>query len=196
MLETRRPPNSTRTRRMTATPGPTAPRASSAASVTRPRFVGNTALGEAQTAPKSAPHTASRPVSKPRPSRLGRSEMRLMGVATVCTAVVCGLLLLYLAAYAQVTRLGIAQAQARADLRDNRLKNMMLRAECDGLESPQHVIKAATLLGMTPRGSIPIRYIAAPGVSNHGANSDWNGGERGTNGGTTADSSAATSFNH
>lgn len=190
MLETRKPPVSTRTRRLEAKPRPAAPRVSSAASTVRPQSLGNVALGEAQVAPSPA----GRPASLPRQSRLGRSEMRLMGIATTCTAVVCGLLLLYLAAYAHVTQLGIDQAQARAQLRDNRLKNMMLRAECDGLESPGHVIAAATRLGMTPRGSTRIEYISLPKKGSHEASGSR--GEQETNGGTTADSSAAASFNH
>ncbi len=121
------------------------------------------APGKRRSGPGSAcPAPAVRPAAPARQSRLGRSEMRLMGVATTCTAVVCGLLLLYLAAYAHVTRLGIDQSQARAHLRDNRLRNEMLRAERDRLQSPQHVISAATAQGMTPRGATPVEYIAAP----------------------------------
>ena len=55
--------------------------------------------------------------------------MRLMGLATVCTAVVCALLLVYLAAYARVTQLGIAQAAARTQLRQNQIRNELLQAE-------------------------------------------------------------------
>ena len=73
--------------------------------------------------------------------------MRLMGAATTCTAVVCGLLLLYLAAYAHVTQLGIEQSRALAQLRDNRVRNEMLRAKCDQLQSPQYIIPCRIAAG-------------------------------------------------
>ena len=127
--------------------------------------------------------------------------MRLMGLATVCTAVVCGLLLLYLAAYAHVTRLGIDQANARGQLRRNQLQNEMLQAERDRLQSPHRVIAAATALGMTERGSTPVEYISTAFLpaKNGGADriaSVGEGADQGTNGGTTADSSTAASFDH
>lgn len=157
MLETRLPPPSNpRTRRPDAAPRP----------VTRttrmPRTVGSAAL-----APERVPAAAPEPIRRsPRldraaHARLARSEMRLMGLATICTAIVCGLLLLYLAAYAQVTRLGIAQADARVSLRQNRLQNEMLRAERDHLQSPATVIARATALGMTPRAGGRVDYLPA-----------------------------------
>jgi len=138
---------------------------------------------------------AARPASAVRPNRLGRSEMRLMGLASVCTAVVCGLLLLYLAAYAQVTRLGIAQANARGQLRRNLMQNEMLQAERDRLQSPHRVIAAAMALGMTERGSVPIEYLS----DGHGSVTRidvGDGADQGNHGGTTADSSAAASLHH
>jgi len=121
--------------------------------------------------------------------------MRLMGLASVCTAVVCGLLLLYLAAYAQVTRLGIAQANARGQLRRNLMQNEMLQAERDRLQSPHRVIAAAMALGMTERGSVPIEYLS----DGHGSVTRidvGDGADQGNHGGTTADSSAAASLHH
>ena len=195
MLETR-PPTSHRTRRLDGGLRPAPPRASSAAASVRPRTVGNTALGYAQPDPGPAP----RPARLPRQGRLGRSEMRLMGLATTCTAVVCGLLLLYLAAYANVTQLGISQAQARGALRASRLKNEMLRAERDRLQSPERVIKAAEKQGMAPRGGTPVTYVAAPAAVNvqrDGAGADGGlDGPQGNYGGTTADSRTAASFDH
>lgn len=187
MLDTRKLPVSPRTYRPDASAG----RAASSSM----RSVGNVAFGEAAPAPRPP----ARPAAAPRQSRLGRSEMRLMGVATTCTAVVCGLLLLYLAAYAHVTRLGIDQASARGQLRENRLKNEMLRAERDRLQSPQRVIAAATALGMMPRGSVPIQYIAAPWHGERmgqGKAKTENQGEQGTSGGTTADSLTTAPFDH
>lgn len=81
-----------------------------------------------------------------------------MAIAVVCTAVLCGLLVLYLAAYARVTLLGIDQSQARTLLRQKRLENQTLRAERDRLESPNHVLAAAAAQGMT-RTKTPVIYI-------------------------------------
>ena len=135
-----------------------------------------------------------------------------MGLATVCTAVVCGLLLLYLAAYAHVTRLGIDQANARGQLRRNRMQNEMLQSERDRLQSPHRVVAAALALGMTERGSARIEYVTSstslPGNSLPGDSlpgkiggadriaSLGDGAEQGTHGGTTADSSTAASLYH
>ena len=187
MLETRNPPISHRTRRPDGGPRPTSPRVSSASAYIRPRTVGNTALGHAQPDPSPAP----RPARLPRQGRLGQSEIRLMGLATTCTAVVCGLLLLYLAAYANVTQLGISQAQARTALRASRLKNEMLRAKRDRLQSPERVIAAAEKQGMTPRGATPVTYVTANRPTEGGLD-----GPQGNHGGTTADSRTAASFDH
>lgn len=208
MLETRMPPVSTRTRRLDAPPRPAA-RASSAAREAPPArgrsISGNTALETAPAPPVSRPSTATRQ------SRLGRSEMRLMGLATTCTAIVCGLLLLYLAAYAHVSRLGYDQAQARTQLRRNQLENESLRAQRDRLQSRRFVIQEATALGMTPRGSTPVSYITARASRTRPEEQDARlqtqtnrtdnakmaaVGEQETNGVTTADSSEQPSFNH
>lgn len=124
--------------------------------------------------------------------------MRLMGLATTCTAIVCGLLLLYLAAYAHVSQLGYDQAEARTQLRQNQLRNESLRAERDRLQSRHYVIGKAIALGMTPYGATPIRYITArPGhlgrTEDAAKTAD---GEQGIHGGTTADSSKQPSFDH
>jgi len=125
-----------------------------------------------------------------------------MGLATVCTIVVCGLLLVYLAAYAHVTRLGIDQAGARGQLRRNRLQNEMLQAERDRLQSPSRIIGAATALGMTERGSIKVEYV--PQANSLPANfSPANSlpvnalpARQEYYGGTTADSRTAASLDH
>ena len=134
-----------------------------------------------------------------------------MGLATTCTAIVCGLLLLYLAAYAHVSRLGYDQAQARTQLRQNQLENESLRAERDRLQSRRYVIQEATALGMTPRGSIPVSYITARAFRARPEGQDARlqtqtsradnptmaaVGEQETNGVTTADSSEQPSFDH
>ena len=188
MLETRLPLNSSRTRR--------ADLPAHRVGASRPASRGNTALDPALAAP-ARQHV--RPSAARPQSRLARSEMRLMGVATTSTAIVCALLLLYLAAYAHVTQLGIEQAQARVQLRRNQVQNEMLQSERDRLESPQRVIAAATAGGMTPRGAAPVNYIPAcaaqPKQAQEGTKiaADW---EQDTNGGTTADNNAAASFGH
>ncbi len=154
MLDTRMPPTSSRPRRSSSSARPE--RLHARPSVSR---------GQTQAAPAREPmdaETGRRPLPSARSSRLSQSEMRLMGIATVCTAVVCALLLLYLAAYAQVTQLGIAQAQARMDLRRSQMRRELLEAERDTLESPQRITAAAAAQGMMPRGETPVNYIAAP----------------------------------
>ncbi len=199
MLETRTPPNPNRTRRMDALPHRSAGSARLAARATaRPSAIGNTALEAEQSLPQS------RPAPRPRMTRLGRSEMRLMGFATTCTAIVCGLLLLYLAAYAHVSQLGYDQAEARTQLRHYQLQNESLRARRDFLQSRSHVIQAALALGMTPRGSTPVSYIAAPRKVKGGLDQDGirtatgtaPGGEQTINGDTTAGGDTQPSFGH
>ena len=139
----------------------------------------------------SAEEPTRRPLPSARSSRLGRSEMRLMGLATICTAVACALLLLYLAAYAQVTRLGIDQAQARTQLRQFQIRNELLEAERNALESPQRIDAAAAAAGMVPRGSTPVDYVSANSVRRQQAAQGDS-----SRGGTTEDSRTAASFGH
>ena len=217
MLETRKPPASPRIRPADVSRRPIAPPS---------RTSGNAVL-RAQTersqtersrvdrrqADRRQADAVRRPASAVRPNRLGRSEMRLMGLASVCTAVVCSLLLLYLAAYAHVTRLGIDQANARGQLRRNLMQNEMLQAERDRLQSPPRVVAAAMALGMTERGSVPIEYLShtasLPEIKSEvpAVKSEENGGaarfasfgggaDQGTYGGTTADGSTAASLHH
>jgi len=200
MLETRLPPDSSRADSSRARRADIPARRAAS----RPASRGNTALDPALTpAREYVRPSAARPQS-----RLGRSEMRLMGFATTSTAIVCALLLLYLAAYAHVTQLGIEQAQARVQLHHNQVQNEMLQSERDRLESPQHVIAAATAQGMTPRGSTPVNYIRAtpPGQAQEAGAQDGTQSaadrtlsadrEQDTHGGTTADNNAAASFGH
>ena len=195
MLETRMPSVSTRTRRLDAPPRPAARPAVAASSALRGRAAsyGNAAL---ETIPE---RSETRPSPLPRQSRLGRSEMRLMGLATTCTAIVCGLLLLYLAAYAHVSQLGYDQAQARVQLRQNQLTNESLRAERDRLQSRHYVIQQALAQGMAPRGATPIRYITAsihPGDQSRADVRMAEGAEQDSNSGATTDSNQQPSFDH
>jgi hypothetical protein len=97
--------------------------------------------------------------------RLARSETRLVGAAVACTSLFCFLLVVYLAAYANVTSLGIQQAQAAKALRSAQQQNEILRAELAAARSPEHIVASAQLQGMvlasgracyvTPRNEAP-----------------------------------------
>ena len=197
MLETRMNPISAGARRSPA-PARSEARSSAARSLSAPRIGGRDQAVREQ--PAAEPIRRTLPSA--RQSRLNRSEMRLMGFATACTAVVCALLLLYLAAYAHVTQLGIEQAHARGQLHQNQLRSELLQAERNSLESPQRIVAAAVAQGMTPRGATPVNYVAAAqtGAAHSDMKqdsaslaSDW---DQGSNGGTTEDSRAAASLSH
>lgn len=172
MLDTRLPPTSARPRRSSPSARPERLPARPGASRIQMQAAAREKIHE---------QPGRRALPSARSSRLSRSEMRLMGIATVCTAVVCALLLLYLAAYAQVAQLGIAQSEARKALHHNQMHCQLLEAERNSLESPQRIEAAAAAEGMVPRGQTPINYIAAQGNST---------------GGTTKDSRTAASFGH
>ena len=191
MLDTRMPPTSPRTRRssLSARPETRLP--------AQGRF---SSRSQAQTAPAREQSAAEEPgrraLPSARSSRLGRSEMRLMGVATTCTVVACALLLLYLAAYAQVTQLGIEQSAARRVLHQNQMHRLLLEAERNTLESPQHITAAAIAQGMVPRGRTPVDYIAARNKNAQEANTQEASTQGNSTGGTTKDSRAAAPFGH
>ncbi len=193
MLDTRMPPVSTRTRRSQSLARPEARFQARPAASPRP---------EERAAREQLAEPARRALPSARTSRLARSEMRLMGLATACTAVVCALLLLYLAAYAHVTQLGIAQAQARTQLHQNQLRNELLQAERDSLESPQRIESAAAMQGMMPRGATPVNYISAQRSISGQQESQQPGGEtasvwdQGNSSGTTENSSQSASRDH
>lgn len=204
MLDTRMPPISPLSRRSypSARPETRLPRARQTELRVSAR---GAARGQAQTAlvrEQAAAEPIRRALPSARSSRLSRSEMRLMGLATTCTAVVCALLLLYLAAYAQVTQLGIAQAAARTELHQNQLRSQLLQAERNSLESPQRIVAAAATQGMVPRGRTPVNYIRNrvqeakiqdAGTQDAGTQ---DGGRLGDSGGTTEDSRAAALIGH
>ncbi len=197
MLDTRMTPISTRPRRSP----------SSARPEVRPNVRPEARHASALRQPEPAVEPVRRALPSARTSRLARSEMRLMGFATACTAVACALLLVYLAAYAHVTQLGIAQATARTQLHQNQIRSELLQAERNSLECPQRIETAAAVQGMTPRGATPVNYVTAQnsvavqndtkqvGITQDRAEvaSDW---EQGSSGGTTEDSSAAASRDH
>lgn len=82
----------------------------------------------------------------------------MLTVAIACTALVCGLLIIYLGAYARVTLLGLDQARARVTLRQMQTENEMLRAQSAALQSPTRISAHAQSLGMV-RGSSQVCYI-------------------------------------
>ena len=195
MLDTRMTPISTRPRRPSSARPELRPEASP-----RVRPYAQSALRQ----PAAEPTRRALPSA--RTSRLARSEMRLMGLATICTAVACALLLVYLAAYAHVTQLGIAQAAARTQLHQNQIRNELLQAERNSLECPQRIEAAATAQGMTPHGATPVNYVAAQkyAAAQTETKSDMTGQPGATapgwdqrsSGGTTEDSGAAASGDH
>jgi cell division protein FtsL len=193
MLDTRMPPVSTRTRRSQSSARPESRFQARPATSPRP---------EERTAREQFAEPARRALPSARTNRLARSEMRLMGLATACTAGVCALLLLYLAAYAHVTQLGIAQAQARTQLHQNQLRNELLQAERNSLESPQRIDAAAAMQGMTPRGATPVNYISVHRSILAQQRTEQPGGEtasvwdQGNSSGTTEDSSQSASRDH
>lgn len=110
--------------------------------------------------PASAPARKGRLAAR-LPDRIARSEARLLTMAVTCTAVVCTLLVLYLAAYAHITQLGINQSQMRTALRQKRLDNETLKSTLAGLRNPDHVAAFALAKGMT-RDPRRVDYIAPP----------------------------------
>ena len=120
-----------------------------------------------------------------------------MGLATACTAIVCALLLLYLAAYAHVTQLGIDQAQARTQLRQNQLRNALLQAECNSLESPQRIAAAAARHREWSRAAQRRLTMLRPEKKQDSPDAKSRlAGSRGGSGGTTEDSGAAAFGDH
>ena len=211
MLDTRMPPISTRSRRSypSARPETRLPKArqtelrqAEPRVPARPARSQSAGRSQAQTVPQQEQISAEpirRALPSARSSRLSRSEMRLMGLATTCTAVVCALLILYLAAYAQVTQLGIAQASARTELHRNQLRSQLLQAERNSLESPQRITAAAAAQGMVPRGRTPVNYVRNQVIRSHVQEANTHSAAEsslGDSGGTTEDSRAAAPFGH
>lgn len=96
--------------------------------------------------------------------RLARNETRLVGLAVASTSLFCFLLVVYLAAYANVTSLGIQQAQVTKALRGARQQNEILRAELAAARSPQHIVASAQMQGMVPSTGRAC-YVTAPSVT-------------------------------
>lgn len=198
MIETKPQPME-RTLRMAARPAtrPSTERAASALPRTKTQ-------PEPEAAPSSAKseRTARARRVSTADARLSRSEARLLTMAISCTVIVCALLVVYLAAYAHVTMLGMGQAKLRTELRQKRLENEKLKAALAVSLNPDLVAKNAAELGMT-RDHRRVDYIAAPptedgaklsqtpvDINSFGSPATKTGGEAGlqvANSGPTAD---------
>ena len=96
-----------------------------------------------------------------RSHRMTRSEARLLTWTVSSATIVCGLLVLYLAAYAHLTLLGIEQAKAQHDFREKWQTNQMLRAQVASLKNPDRIAAKAVRLGLT-KDSKRVDYITPP----------------------------------
>lgn len=152
MLETKPQPME-RTARMVARPSARASTAHAASALPRPP-------ARPELPPDPAPRSRRGSTAD---ARLSRSEARLLTMAISCTVVVCALLVLYLAAYAHVTLLGMRQAKLRTELRQKRLENETLKATLAVSLNPDRVAERAADLGMT-RDHKRVDYISPPPV--------------------------------
>ena len=172
---------------------------------TPPRSVSRaTALRPARPALSSVRESAAHALPSARPverrtgrSRMPRSEARLLAFAIAGTALMCAVLVVYLAAYAHVSQLGLEQTRARAQLRQARQENELLQAKRALLQSPARIIAAAQKLGMTT-GAQRVTYINARAAAARTADGGSGDGQnfQGAIGGTSADGDAAAAFHH
>ncbi|MGO8670525.1 MAG: hypothetical protein ACLQVD_04050, partial [Capsulimonadaceae bacterium] len=112
--------------------------------------------------PAEAPSTTRRKRVKAA-DRVAQSEARLLAILVTGTCIVCGLLIVYLAAYAQVATLGIQQSHARIALREKRAETEELRAACAAAASPALVASAAAQMGML-HGAERVTYVTIGGA--------------------------------
>ncbi|MCW3062245.1 MAG: hypothetical protein JWQ02_4066 [Capsulimonas sp.] len=133
-----------------------------------------------------APTISTRPSRKRNSTdRLLRSEARLLMVAGAGATIFCAILVIYLAAYARVTNLGLAQSSARVHLHQLKQENETLRAQLAQVQNPDRIVAHATTLGMMTSAN-QVCYITRdgqavpantnmgerlPGVTSSGANS-------------------------
>ncbi|WP_301002407.1 hypothetical protein [Capsulimonas corticalis] len=113
---------------------------------------------------ESAPASVRPSQKRKSVDRLARSEARLMMAAGTCTTIFCAILVIYLAAYARVTNLGLAQSHARVQLRQLSQDNQTLRAQLAQVQSPDRIVAQAKSLGMTP-GANQVCYIGQNGAA-------------------------------
>lgn len=138
-------------------------------------------LVQAQVRAKTAPRSTARSASNAVPSmpaistksgsisakpvrtgvkdRLAQQEAKLLAGLVACTSIVCGLLVIYLAAYARVASLGLQMSQARVELRSQRLLGESLRAQVAWASSPARISKAAENNHMVLQHTVRICYV-------------------------------------
>ena len=95
--------------------------------------------------------------------RLVQKEAKLVAAAVICTSIVCTLLVIYLAAYAQVSSLGIQMSKARVELHKQRLLGETLRAQVARAASPDRIAAAAIKNGMVLEHTQQICYVNPAG---------------------------------
>lgn len=95
--------------------------------------------------------------------RLVQKEAKLVAAAVICTSVVCTLLVIYLAAYAQVSSLGIQMSKARVELHKQHLLGETLRAQVARAASPDRIAAAAIKNGMVLEHTQQICYVNPAG---------------------------------
>lgn len=135
---------------------------------------------------------AERTAERIRNRRMSRSETRLLTTTVCCALAICGLLVVYLAAYARVTLLGIDQAQMRSVLRQKRLDNETLKAQLADLQSPDRIAAGAARIGLT-RDAKRIDYIKPPSPQPQLKTADAYDNTATTAGGSMADSQGTDS---
>ena len=130
-------------------------------------------------------------------SRMARSEARLLTFAVAGTALMCAVLVIYLAAYAHVSQLGLEQSRSNAQLRQARLLNDELEADLTRLQSPARIAAAAQAMGMTA-GAKHVTYLSAQDTAAWTADGGSADGQNTqvANSGTATDGSAAAAFDH
>jgi cell division protein FtsL len=119
-------------------------------------------------APRQAPRV-SRPTVPRRAarralvrSRLARSEARMLTLAVAVTALMCAVLVVYLAAYAHVTQLGLEQAAAHRQLAQEISDGRQLEVEQAELQDRGRIVAEARKLHMTLYTG-PMTYVTASG---------------------------------
>ena len=127
--------------------------------------------------------------------RLLQSEARLLMVAGAGATIFCAILVIYLAAYARVTNLGLAQSHARVHLSQLKQENETLRAQLAAAQNPARIVTQASALGMTS-GAGQVCYISRDGSA---VQANTNTGEPlsgVTSSGANSVNIASTSFGH
>jgi cell division protein FtsL len=112
-----------------------------------------------------AEREARRSAAKTQSRRLARSEARLLTWAIAFACVVCGLMVVYLAAYAHVHLLGDQQAAMHSEWHKKWQENQSLRGEVASLQSPARIGARAAALGLT-QDPKRVDYILPPPAGN------------------------------